>query len=265
MNNYIQTGNAFTYIHPEAQLGENVEVLPFTTIAADVTIGDNCVIGPNATILDGSRIGSNCSIHTGAVISGEPQDLKFGGEKTTVEIGDDTTVREFVTINRGTKFNNKTVVGRNCLIMAYSHIAHDCVIGDHVVLCNNASLAGHVVVEDYVTVEGLVAMQQFIHIGKHAFIAGGSLVRKNVPPFIKVAREPLSFVGVNTIGLQRRGFDQSVIREIEAIYKQLFVRGLNVSNAIETIIDELPDTEERAYILNFIRTSTRGIVRGFQR
>jgi len=257
--NYHQS----VYIHPEAKIGSNVTIHPFTYIAKDVVIGDNCELGPNASILDGARIGKNCKIFPGAVIAAAPQDLKYNGEQTTVEIGDFTTIREFVTLNRGTNFSQKTVVGSNCLIMAYSHIAHDCVIGDHVVMCNCANLAGHVVIEDYVTIEGIVAIQQFVRIGSHSFVAGGSMVRKNVPPYIKVAREPLSFIGVNKIGLQRRGFSLETIRQIEDIYKTLFVKGLNVSNAIKQIQTDVEDCQVKEYILNFIKTSNKGIVKGY--
>lgn len=256
--NYHQS----VYIHPEAKVGENVRIKPFTYIAKDVEIGDNCEIGPNVSILDGARIGSHCKIFPGAVISAEPQDLKYSGEKTIVEIGDYTTIRECVTINRGTSFSNKTVIGSNCLIMAYCHVAHDCVIGDHVIMCNCANLAGHVVIEDYVTIEGVVAIQQFVHIGSYAFIAGGSLVRKNVPPYIKVAKEPLAFIGVNKIGLQRRGFDKETLGRIEQIYKLLFMKGLNVSNAIKEIAQNVENSHEKEYILNFIKTSNKGIVKG---
>lgn len=256
--NYHQS----VFIHPEAKIGDNVTIHPFTYIAADVEIGDSCEIGPNTSILDGARIGTHCRIYPGAVIAAEPQDLKYSGEKTTAEIGNYTTIRECVTINKGTSFSNKTIIGSNCLIMAYCHIAHDCVIGDHVIMCNCANLAGHVVIEDFVTIEGVVAIQQFVHIGIYSFIAGGSLVRKNVPPYIKVAKEPLTFIGVNKIGLQRRGFDKETLNRIEQIYKILFVKGLNVSNATQTIIDEVEDSHEKEYILNFIKTSNKGIVKG---
>ncbi|MCL4126871.1 UNVERIFIED_CONTAM: hypothetical protein GTU68_033109 [Idotea baltica] len=256
--NYHQS----VYIHPEAKIGENVKIHPFTYIDGDVEIGDECEIGPNASILNGARIGNNCKIYPGAVISAEPQDLKYSGEKTTAEIGSYTTIRECVTINKGTSFSSKTVVGSNCLIMAYCHIAHDCVIGNHVIMCNCANLAGHVVIEDYVTIEGIVAIQQFVHIGMYSFVAGGSLVRKNVPPYVKVAKEPLMFIGVNKIGLQRRGFDQENINRIEQIYKLLFVKGLNVTNATKAIIEEVEDSVEKEYILNFIKTSNKGIIKG---
>ncbi len=248
-----------SFIHPEAQIGENVTIGPFCYIDRDVQIGDNTWIGPHATIFEGARIGRHCRIFPGAVISGIPQDLKFDGEITTAEIGDHTTIREFVTVNRGTKAAGKTVVGRHCLLMAYVHIAHDCRLGNHVILANNVNLAGHVEIEDFAILEGLVAVQQFSRIGRHSFVAGGSLVRTNVPPYIRVAREPLSYVGVNKVGLLRRQFPDETINHISDIYRILFVRGLNTSNAIAEIEAELPHTEQRQEILEFIRyAQTKG-------
>lgn len=250
------------YIHPDAKIGKNVVIRPFSYIDKDVVIGDNCEIGPQATILRGARIGHHCKIFPGAVIAAVPQDLKFQGEYTTVEIGDYTTIREHATINRGTKFNNKTVVGNNCLIMAYCHIAHDCIVGNHCIMANCVNLAGHVIIEDHVTLEGLVAVQQFVRIGAHSFITGGSLVRKNVPPFVKAAREPLSYVGINAIGLQRRGFDLETIQHIEDIYRWLFVKGYNTSNALKLIDTHIEPSKYKDNIINFVRTSNKGIMRG---
>lgn len=251
-----------SYVHPDAQIGKNVKILPFSYIDKDVVIGDNCEIGPHATVMSGARIGRDCRIFPGAVIAADPQDLKYGGEYTTVEIGDFTTIREYVTINKGTKFKNKTVVGSNCLLMAYVHIAHDCVIGDHCILANCVNLAGHVIIEDYATLEGLVAVQQFVHIGAHSFITGGSHVRKNVPPYVKAAREPLSYVGVNSIGLTRRGFDKESIQKIEAIYRWLFVKGYNISNALAKIEENIPDSTYKKEIVGFVKISNKGIMRG---
>src|SRR5690606_6358309 len=197
------------YIHPQAKIAGNVVIEPFVTIHKDVVIEEGTWIGSNATIMDGARIGKNCRIFPGAVISGIPQDLKFEGEETTTEIGDNTTIRECVTINRGTKDRWKTVIGKNCLIQAYSHIAHDCLVGDNCIFSNSSTLAGHIQVGDYVVLAGMVAVHQFVHIGSHAFVAGGSLVRKDVPPFVKAAREPLAYVGINSVGLRRRGFTRS--------------------------------------------------------
>lgn len=260
----MNQGKVASYIHPEAQVGENVTIGPFTYIDKDVVIGDHTWIGPNVTIFEGSRIGDHCRIFPGAVIAGIPQDLKFQGEKTTVEIGNYTTIREFVTVNRGTKYANRTVVGDHCLLMAYVHIAHDCVIGSHVILANNVNLAGHVIIEDWAILEGLVAVQQFIKIGAHSFVAGGSLVRKNVPPYVKAAREPLSYAGVNSIGLRRRHFNTEQINEIQEIYRIIFVKGYSTSHALEIIEDSLEPTEERESILDFIRSADPGIMRGFQ-
>lgn len=250
------------YIHPNAKIGKNVVIEPFAYIAEDVEIGDDSWIGPNVTIMNGARIGKNCRIFPGAVISAIPQDLKFDGEKTTAEIGDNTTIRECVTINRGTKDRNKTVVGNNCLLMAYVHIAHDAFIGNNVILANTANIAGHVTIEDFVILEGVVAVQQFVRIGAHAFIAGGSLVRKNVPPFVKAAREPLTYAGINAIGMRRRGFEQDSITQIEDIYRQIFVHSRNVSRSIEEVEKNFSDSPEKNQIIDFIKASDKGIIRG---
>lgn len=250
------------YIHENAKLGKNVTIEPFTYIGDDVVIGDGTWVGPNVTIMEGARIGKNCRIFPGAVISAIPQDLKFEGEKTTVEIGDNTTIRECVTINRGTIDRKTTKVGDNCLLMAYVHIAHDVIVGNNVILANTANIAGHVTIEDYVILEGVVAVQQFIRIGAHAFVAGGSLVRKNIPPFVKAAREPLTYAGINAIGLRRRGFDPKIINQIEDIYRYIFVRGNKVSTAIEEIKKDVPDSAQKEQIISFIEASEKGIIRG---
>ncbi|MFY9311089.1 MAG: acyl-ACP--UDP-N-acetylglucosamine O-acyltransferase [Bacteroidia bacterium] len=251
-----------SYIHPDAKIGKNVTVSPFSAIYEDVEIGDGTWIGPNVTIFQGARIGKNCRIFPGAVISAIPQDLKFKGEVTTVEIGDNTTIRECVTINRGTTDKMKTAVGNNCLLMAYVHVAHDCLVGNNVIIANSVNLAGHVIIEDHVILEGLVAIQQFVRIGAHAFITGGSLVRKNVPPYTKAAREPLQYVGINSVGLRRRGFSNERILEIEDIYRTLYVKGHNVTNALAIIEQESPASAEKEQILSFIRDSQNGIMRG---
>jgi len=249
-------------VHPDAQIGEGVTIGPFATIEANTQIGPETWIGPNATVLSGSRIGAHCRIFPGAVIGGMPQDLKYAGENTTVVVGDHTTIRECCTINRGTTDRMTTRVGSHCLLMAYTHIAHDAVVGDHCVLANNANIAGHVTVEDWVIIEGVVAVQQFVRIGQHAFVAGGSLVRKNVPPFVKVAREPLSYIGVNAIGLRRRGFADEFVRAVEDIYRTLYVTGGNMSQALKVAELELPVSDAKETILDFIRASDKGIVRG---
>jgi UDP-N-acetylglucosamine acyltransferase len=249
------------YVHPGAKIAQNVVIEPFVTIQNDVEIGEGTWIGPNVTIFPGARIGKNCKIYPGAVISAEPQDLKFKGEYSTTEIGDNTVIRECVTINRGTVDKNKTVVGANCLIMAYVHIAHDCIIGDNVILANGVQLAGHVNLGNFVFVGGTSAVHQFINIGSHAMVAGGSLVRKDVPPFLKAAREPLSYAGVNSIGLRRRGFSSEKIEEIQNIYRIIYLSGLNNSAAIDKIEIELAATAERDIIIHFIRNSERGIIK----
>ncbi len=249
------------FVHADAQLGEGVTVEPFATVSADTVIGDGTWIGPNCTIMEGARIGNNCKIFPGAVVSGIPQDLKFEGEHSTAEIGNNTTIRECVTVNRGTKDREKTSVGSNCLLMAYSHVAHDTFIGDNCVVANSVNLAGHVTIGDWVILEGLVAVQQFISIGSHSFIAGATLVRKNVPPFVKAAREPISYIGVNVVGLRRRGFNDDTIAHIEDIYREIFVRNSNVNAGLEAI-SNLVDSKEKDSIIAFIQNSPRGIMRG---
>jgi len=251
------------YVHPGAKIARNVVIEPFTTIHNNVEIGEGSWIGSNVTIMEGARIGKNCKIFPGAVISAEPQDLKFDGEITTVEIGDNTTIRECVTINRGTKDRYKTVVGKNCLIQAYSHIAHDCIIGDNCIFSNSSTLAGHVTVGDYVVLAGLVAVHQFCTIGSHSFVTGGTLVRKDVPPYIKAAREPISYAGINSVGLRRRGYEPDKIREIQEIYRILFQKNYNTSQALEIIETEMEATPERDEIIMFVRNSSRGIMRGY--
>ena len=249
------------YVHPGAKIAQNVVIEPFSTIQNDVEIGEGTWIGPNVTIFEGARIGKNCKIFPGAVISAVPQDLKFNGEYTTTEIGDNSVIRECVTINRGTVDKNKTVVGKNCLIMAYVHIAHDCILGDNVILANGVQLAGHITLGNFVFIGGTSAVHQFVNIGQHAMIAGGSLVRKDVPPFIKAAREPISYAGVNSIGLRRRGFSNEKIEEIQKIYRMLYLGGLNNAAAVDKIELELPATAERDEIIHFVRNSERGIVK----
>ena len=251
------------YIHPGAKIAQNVVVEPFTTIHDNVKIGSGTWIGSNVTIMEGARIGENCRVFPGAVISAIPQDLKFEGEDSLVEIGDNVTIRECVTINRGTKAHGKTEIGDNTLIMATVHIAHDCVIGKNVILVNGVLLAGHVTVGDYAIIGGLAGIHQFIHIGAHAMVSGGSLVRKDVPPFVKAAKEPLSFVGINSIGLRRRGFTSEKIREIQNIFRILYQKKNNNSQAVSIIEAEFEATPERDMILQFIRNSQRGIMKGY--
>ena len=249
-------------IHSNAQIGEGTTIGAFSVIEENVQIGKNCWIGPNVTIMDGARIGDNCRIFPGAVISAVPQDLKYDGEDTLAEIGSNTTIRECVTINKGTTDRHTTKVGDNCLLMAYVHIAHDTFVGNNCIIANSANIAGHVDIEDWVIIEGVVAIQQFVTIGQHAFIGGGSHVRKNVPPFIKAAREPLSYVGVNSIGLRRRGFENEVVTSIEDIYRALYVHSNNITQAVKAAEMELPSSKSKDLILNFIRNSDKGIIRG---
>jgi len=251
------------YVHPEAKVADNVVVEPFVSIDKDVIIGEGTRIGSSVTIMPGVRIGKNCRIFPGAVIGAEPQDLKFKGEYSTVEIGDNTTIREYVTINRGTSAKGKTVVGNNCLLMAYVHVAHDCVVGNNVILVNSTQLAGEVIIDDYAILGGMLAIHQFVHVGSHVMVSGGSLVRKDIPPFIKAGREPLSYVGINSIGLRRRNFSNEKIREVQEIYRYIYQKGLNISQAVEVIEAEMPASTERDEILLFIKDSKRGIIRGY--
>lgn len=251
------------YIHPSAKIADTVVIEPFTTIHKNVEIGEGTWIGSNVTIMQGARIGKNCRIFLGAVISAIPQDLKFEGEDSLAVIGDGTTIRECVTINRGTKESGKTVVGNNCLIMAYAHVAHDCVIKDHAIIVNGVALAGHVEVGEYAILGGLCAVHQFIKIGKHAMVGGGSLVRKDVPPYVKAAKEPISYMGVNSIGLRRRGISNEKIVEIQNIYRIIFQKHYNTTQALEIIETEVAPTDERDEIIEFLRNSQRGIMKGF--
>jgi UDP-N-acetylglucosamine acyltransferase len=251
------------FVHPDARIAKNVVVDPFVTIHKDVEIGEGTWIGPNVTIFEGARIGKNCKIFPGTVISAEPQDLKYKGEKTYVFIGDNTTIRECVTVNRGTIALGKTVIGDNCLIMATVHIAHDCVIKNNVILVNGVMLAGHIEIDDWAIIGGMSAMHQFTKVGMHAIVAGGSHVRKDVPPYTKAARNPLSYAGVNSIGLRRRGFNADQISHIQSIYRILFQKNYNISQAVEVIEAEIKATDERDEILQFINNSARGIMKGY--
>jgi UDP-N-acetylglucosamine acyltransferase len=251
------------YVNPGAKIADTVVIEPFVTIHKNVEIGEGTWIGSNVTIMEGARIGKNCKIFPGAVISAIPQDLKFNGEDTTTEIGDNTTIRECVTINRGTVAKGKTIVGNNCLLMAYSHIAHDTILGNHVIIGNGSQIAGEVIIHDYAILSGLVAVHQFVNIGPHVMISGGSLVRKDVPPYTKAAREPLSYEGVNSIGLRRRGFTAEKIGEIQEIYRKLYLRGMNNAKALINIETEMPATQERDEIITFIRSSDRGVMKGY--
>ena len=251
------------YVHPAAKIAPSVVIDPFVTIDQNVEIGEGTRIGSNVTIMEGARIGKNCTIFPGAVISAIPQDLKFRGEDTLAIIGDNTTIRECVTVNRGTAARGKTVVGNNCLLMAYCHVAHDCIVGDNVIMSNATQPAGEVVVDNFAVIGGGTLVHQFCHIGPHVMIQGGALVNKDIPPYVKAAREPIAYAGVNSIGLRRRNFSNEQIREIQEIYRYLYLSGLNVSDAVERIEAELPATKERDEIILFVRNSKRGIIRGY--
>lgn len=249
------------HISPGAVLGNNVKVDPFAVIHDGVTIGDDTHIMSGVVVMDGTTIGKSCLIFPGAVLGAIPQDLKFVGEQTTVEIGDHTTIREYVTINRGTIDKFKTVVGSHCLLMAYAHVAHDCILGDHVIIANGVQLAGHVEIGDYAIIGGLAGAPQFSRIGAHTYVAGHTVINKDVPPFIKAGRTPISFAGVNSVGLQRRGFSNETINAILEIYRTIYNKGLNTTQALEHIEQQLPACEEKDLIVNFIRGSKRGVIK----
>ncbi|MBK9226402.1 MAG: acyl-ACP--UDP-N-acetylglucosamine O-acyltransferase [Ignavibacteria bacterium] len=254
MTNYILSANA--------TIGKDLKIKQFSTIEDDVEIGDNVEIGSCVLIADGARIGNNVKIFHGASIGTVPQDLKFNGEKTTVEIGDDTVVREFVTLNRATSHSKRTIIGKNCFIMAYAHVAHACRIGDNVILANSVQMGGHVEIGDWVIVGGLVAIHQFVKIGKHAMIGGGFRAVKDVPPYILAGSLPLRFEGINLVGLRRRGFTNEQIKAISQTYDILYRSGLNVSDAVVEIEKQMKDNPEAQSILDFIKESKRGIIRG---
>ena len=250
-------------VHPDARIGENVVIEPFVNIAKDVVIGDGAYVMSNAVILEGARIGKNCGIFPGAVIAGIPQDLKFEGEYTTVEIGDNTTVRECVTVNRGTRAKGKTVVGNNCLLMAYVHVAHDVCIGNNCVIVSHTGIAGEIVIDDWAIIGGGTMIHQYVHIGAHVMIGGASKVRMDVPPYVRAARDPLTYVGVNSIGLRRRGFTNEKIWELQDIYRELYQKDMNHSEALKYIEENYPQSEERDNVINFVRNSKRGIMKGY--
>ena len=249
-------------VHPEAKIGEGVTIDPFAVVEKDVVIGDGCYIHPHAVIRDGARIGKGCQIFPGAVIAGIPQDLKFKGEITTAEIGDYTTIRECVTVNRGTASRGKTVVGSHCLIMAYSHVAHDCVLKDNIIIGNASQIAGEVEIDDYAIVSGGSLVHQFTRISKHVMIQGGSRIGKDIPPYTLIGRDPIVYCGINIVGLRRRGFTNQQVYLIHDIYRTLYTRGLNNTDALKAIETEYEPCEERDLILDFIKNSKRGIVRG---
>lgn len=250
------------YIHPNAKIAEDVRIEPFAWIGEDVEIGEGTWIGPNVTIMDGARIGKNCKIFPGAVVSAIPQDLKYKGEKTYCYIGDGTTIRESATVNKGTVASGKTVVGKNCLLMAFTHVAHDCYLGDNVIMANAATLAGHITVGDWAIFGGLSAVSQFVRIGAHVMISGGAMVNKDIPPFVRTGPSyPVCYAGVNSIGLSRRGFSKERINAIQDIYRVIYSVGMNVSQSVQHIKDNLPESEDRDFIIDFIEKSKIGIMK----
>lgn len=250
------------HISSEATIGKGVSIHPFSHIYEDVIIGDGCVIHSNVNLYPGTRLGKNCEVFPGAVIGVVPQDLKFDGEYTTVEIGENTKIRECVTIHRGTSDRMTTKIGKNCLLMTYVHIAHDCQLGDNVILASYVGLSGHVTIDDYAIIEGKAAAQQFVHIGAHCFIGGASLIRKDVPPYIKAAREPMTFAGVNSVGLRRRGLSDDQIREIEDIYRIIYVQNNNISKGISAAKETMSKSPLLDEIIDFIQGSDKGVIRG---
>ncbi|MBP3536160.1 MAG: acyl-ACP--UDP-N-acetylglucosamine O-acyltransferase [Muribaculaceae bacterium] len=253
----------FSSVNPDAKIASDVVIGPFTTIDANVEIGEGCRIGSNVTILSGARIGKNVTVFPGAVISAIPQDLKFKGEDTTAIIGDNCVIRECVTVNRGTAAKGRTVIGKNCLLMAYSHIAHDCILGDNIIISNASQIAGEVQIDDYAIIGGGSLIHQFCHIGTHIMMQGGALVNKDVPPYAMVGREPLCFTGLNVVGLRRRGFSADKIAEINEIYRIIYDSGRNISEAVNYVEESMPQTPERDIIIDFVRKGERGIVRAY--
>lgn len=251
-----------TSIHPSAKIAEDVVIEPFVKINQDVEIGPGTWVGSHAYIHEGARIGSNVQIFPGAVISMTPQDMKYRGEYTTTEIGDGSIIREYATIHRGTLDRGKTVIGKNVLIMAYCHVAHDCIIHDHAILANAVNLAGHVEIGEYARIGGMSAAHQFVNIGKHVMVSGGSLIRKDVPPYTKSGREPLTYFGVNTVGMKRYGFEQEFIKSVQEIYRTIFLSGLNNTQAVKLLLANYPHGEARDEIIEFINKSERGIIKG---
>lgn len=249
-------------VHPNAKIADSAKIDAFVTINEDVVVGERTHIQPNAVIMNGARIGNDVTIFPSAVISASPQDLKYKGEPTLVEIGDSCIIREFVTINKGTSAKNKTVVGKNCLIMAYAHVAHDCILGNNIILANSVQLAGEVEVDDFAILGGATLVHQFTKIGKHVMIQGGLKLTKDIPPYITAAREPASFAGINSIGLRRRGFSNEKIDYIKDLYRTIYSNGLNTKDALEKV-ENLENSDEKDEIIAFIKNSKRGIIGGY--
>ncbi|NOZ60622.1 MAG: acyl-ACP--UDP-N-acetylglucosamine O-acyltransferase [Calditrichaeota bacterium] len=265
--NFISQGGCLVQIHPtavidpKAQLGEGVSVGPFSVIEGDVIIGNGTEIGPHVFVHSGVRIGKKCRIFKGAVLGTDPQDLKFAGEKTTLEIGDNTTIREFCSLNRGTVHRKKTSIGSNCLLMAYVHVAHDCDIGDNVILANAINMGGHVVIEPYAAVGGMSPIHQFVRVGRYSFVGGGLRVSKDVPPYVLAAGAPLQYAGINRVGLSRKGFSKEAMEAIRQAYKTIYRSGMNTSQALQELNKQQNPIAEVKTIIEFIESSERGIIR----
>lgn len=255
--------SGLTNIHKDAKIAESAIIEPFVSISKNVEIGERTHIHSNVVIMEGAKIGNDVTIFPGAVISAIPQDLKYAGEETSVEIGDGTVIREYVTINKGTAAKMKTIIGKNCLLMAYSHVAHDCILKNNIILANAVQLAGEVEIDDFAILGGGTLVHQFCRIGQHVMTQGGLLLGKDIPPFVKSAREPASFAGVNSIGLRRRGFSNEKIESIQNIYRLFFSGGLNNKDAVKKIEEEIENSEEKDIILNFIKGSKRGVIPGY--
>ncbi len=247
-------------IDPKAKLGNNISVGPYAIIHGDVEIGENCVISSHVVIYDGARIGNNVKIYQASSIAHIPQDLKFNNEYSIFEVGDNTVIHEYVTLHRGTVATGFSRVGKNCLLMAYSHVAHDTIVGDNCILANGVQVAGHVLIEDYVIIGGLTPVHQFCKVGKHSMIGGGFRITQDVPPFILAASEPLQFTGLNVLGLRRRGFSNDDIMTLKKIYSYIYSKSLNISQAKEKILTEYPNHPLVKDVIEFLNNSKRGIV-----
>ena len=250
------------FINEKAIIGKSVKIEPFSFIDENVIIGDDCWVGNNVTIYSGARIGNNVKIFPGAVISAVPQDMKFDGEDTLVEIGDNTIIRECATINRGTIDTNKTIIENDCLIMAYVHIAHDCIVKNNSILVNAVQIGGHSIIDEHAIIGGGSVIHQFTKIGKYSMTAGGSVIRKDIPPYCKAGKNPLKYMGINSIGLKRKGFSKNVINNIQEIYRILYFDGLNNSEATSKISNDIIDSNEKNEILGFISKSDRRLIKG---
>jgi UDP-N-acetylglucosamine acyltransferase len=260
----MERSDGLRSISLKAKIGVNTTIGAFAVIEDDVEIGENCWIGPHVILMNGTRLGNNCRVFPGAVIGAIPQDLKFNNEYTTVNIGNNVTIREYCTINRGTDAAQRTAIGDNCLLMAYVHVAHDCIIGRNCILANNVTLAGHITIDDFARIGGLAAVHQFVRIGRHTMIGGGSLVRKDVPPYVLAAREPLSYAGINRVGLRRAKMDSTTIHHIEDIYRELFVKGYSVKRALDLIQTKVEPSSFRDEIVAFVKEAKRGLMRGYR-